>query len=527
MKDNSKILGAEASVAQDLRANMPTAGRRLVALTKDRSLALVMEELANHGYDVTQVEDTESLSSELLQATGSIALLDATTLPEAVESLVDALSAQFPDLRLLVAGHSATQHQLATRIGSGKVFRFVHLPVSAQRLKLMVDAANRPLDLHRVSSTQTFEIPAELRQLAAESSISATPPGKKAFDKKAFDKKAFNWMWLALSVVTVSIAAWFLWPEADNRSTSISTAPQAALPDPVDELMRQAQRAFAEGRYVTAQGPNAAAMYAEVLALNPNHAEARSGYDRSIDLELRRAEQAMLAEKIDEAASIASSLAPLAAGNSRFQFLEAQIAKERTRLKSADAMQRSQEQRQSDLLSRLAQMEEQLQRNAQVSTNPTPNSPASATNPNVPAATTTAPALAPPVLAPSAPAASSASAADDSAANPSGAESQGAANSIVAESSLRRIFSPPPEYPSRALQLLQSGWVDLAFTVAADGSVRDISVTQAEPARMFNAAAMAALRRWRYDPVIRDGQAVSQRARMRMRFTAQDGGKGN
>jgi hypothetical protein len=33
---------------------------------------------------------------------------------------------------------------------------------------------------------------------------------------------------------------------------------------------------------------------------------------------------------------------------------------------------------------------------------------------------------------------------------------------------------------------------------------------------------MSAMRRYRYEPVQRDGVAVEQRARLRMRFTAQD-----
>ena len=35
--------------------------------------------------------------------------------------------------------------------------------------------------------------------------------------------------------------------------------------------------------------------------------------------------------------------------------------------------------------------------------------------------------------------------------------------------------------------------------------------------------AMAALKRYRYQPVVREGETVEQRARMRMRFTARDG----
>jgi DNA-binding NtrC family response regulator len=151
-------LGEEASVAQDLRGASPSAPRRLVALTADGALTQSLAELARGGVDIAVVTDAEALSEELLQSTSTIALIDAGTVGSMLEGLVDALATQFPDLRLLVAGHGTEQNQLATRISSGRVFRFVHKPASPQRLKLMVDAASRTADPQRVSVTQTVQV---------------------------------------------------------------------------------------------------------------------------------------------------------------------------------------------------------------------------------------------------------------------------------------------------------------------------------------------------------------------------------
>jgi protein TonB len=60
--------------------------------------------------------------------------------------------------------------------------------------------------------------------------------------------------------------------------------------------------------------------------------------------------------------------------------------------------------------------------------------------------------------------------------------------------------------------------VDIVFTVHTDGSVGDITIAGAEPAGLFEQAAMAAVRKWRYQPVLRGGRAVEQRARVRIRF---------
>ena len=65
-----------------------------------------------------------------------------------------------------------------------------------------------------------------------------------------------------------------------------------------------------------------------------------------------------------------------------------------------------------------------------------------------------------------------------------------------------------PPRPQRALEQLVSGWVEMEFTVARDGSVQDIVVTNSEPRRTFDSAALAAMRRYRYQPVVRNGEVA-------------------
>lgn len=93
---------------------------------------------------------------------------------------------------------------------------------------------------------------------------------------------------------------------------------------------------------------------------------------------------------------------------------------------------------------------------------------------------------------------------------------------VVSASALRAVRRPAADYPQQALQNLVSGWVEMEFTVATDGSVRDVSVIESEPGRTFDAAAVAAMRRYRYEPVMHQGEPVEQRARLRMRFTVQE-----
>jgi TonB family protein len=89
---------------------------------------------------------------------------------------------------------------------------------------------------------------------------------------------------------------------------------------------------------------------------------------------------------------------------------------------------------------------------------------------------------------------------------------------VVGASSLQRIEYVAPKFPSMTRNRVTSGWVEVEFTVRADGSTGDIVVTNASPRRTFDHAAMTAVGEWRYKPVMRDGKPVEQRAAVRIRF---------
>ena len=66
---------------------------------------------------------------------------------------------------------------------------------------------------------------------------------------------------------------------------------------------------------------------------------------------------------------------------------------------------------------------------------------------------------------------------------------------------LRALSTPPPKFPAEALRAGQSGEVQVEFTVGTNGSVSDVRVVRATPARVFDREAINAVRRWRFQPV--------------------------
>jgi TonB family protein len=83
-----------------------------------------------------------------------------------------------------------------------------------------------------------------------------------------------------------------------------------------------------------------------------------------------------------------------------------------------------------------------------------------------------------------------------------GSRSSGAASSSnetqEGGGQLEALIQVQPTYPAAAMARRLTGYVDVEFTVDAEGHVRSASVTKSEPARVFDSAALAAIGRWRY-----------------------------
>jgi protein TonB len=65
---------------------------------------------------------------------------------------------------------------------------------------------------------------------------------------------------------------------------------------------------------------------------------------------------------------------------------------------------------------------------------------------------------------------------------------------------LRFVQGAMPAYPAAAKAAGLEGWVRVRYAVGADGAVGNPQVVEAAPEGVFDAAARAAVARWRYAP---------------------------
>lgn len=99
--------------------------------------------------------------------------------------------------------------------------------------------------------------------------------------------------------------------------------------------------------------------------------------------------------------------------------------------------------------------------------------------------------------------------------NPVSQETRGVDNS----SDALPIIQVSPQYPIPAAQEGKEGYVLLEFDISASGSVENIKVIQAKPKRIFNQAAIDALKKWKYKPRMEEGRVMAQtRQQVRLDF---------
>jgi TonB family protein len=91
-----------------------------------------------------------------------------------------------------------------------------------------------------------------------------------------------------------------------------------------------------------------------------------------------------------------------------------------------------------------------------------------------------------------------------------------AAGEVLPESALTRRAHQAVRYPVRARDRRIEGWVEVEYTVAVDGTTRDMTVLEASPQGVFEDATLAAIAAWQYEPRIVAGQPVDQRVRLRV-----------
>lgn len=266
-------------------------------------------------------------------------------------------------------------------------------------------------------------------------------------------------------------------------------APASAVPPPppvqtlsVDQLIQEASKAFKERRYVAPAGNNAVEFYLQVLVKDPKNQIAQDALREIFPFATGGVEQEINSGSLDEATREIDELAKVDPTNYTLTILRSKLDAKKKQVENA--------QKQAEAAAAKAAAAKQAAAQ-QAAAAPPPAAPPPPPKPVAEPAPPPQPAAAP-------------------------AEKPPAPKGITRAAEL--VTSPPPQYPPEAYRRRVSGWVEIAFTVTAKGTVSNPSVTNAEPGRIFNSAALEAVRRWTFKPRMENGKAVPEKVTRRIEF---------
>jgi TonB family protein len=88
----------------------------------------------------------------------------------------------------------------------------------------------------------------------------------------------------------------------------------------------------------------------------------------------------------------------------------------------------------------------------------------------------------------------------------------------VSEGDLTKLKPIELDYPTMALAKNIEGWVNLSYMVTAEGKVTGVKVLDSSPTGVFDAAAVRAMARVRYKPLLQGGKPVAVTTKLRIAF---------
>ena len=294
---------------------------------------------------------------------------------------------------------------------------------------------------------------------------------------------------------------------APGAANPAANAPAAAAPtgDALPELtpqqlLKEAGNAMRENRLVAPAGNNAFEYYERLLDKEPSNQTAKDALRETFPIVIGVPEQDINAGNLDEAARVITLLAKADPNNYTLTILRSKL----------DAKKKQNDRDQQQLAQQAAA--------AAARAAGAPQAPGTAPA-GTPAATDASAAATPAATTPAA-APAAAPAREVARATPAPAVAPPPpAEEPAGESRDVRVVTPPqPSYPAAAVRNRQNGWVEVEFTVAADGSVQNAKVVGAQPARTFDREAINAIEAARFEPRLDKGKPVAATLRRRIEF---------
>lgn len=226
----------------------------VVVLSSDPGVLATLREAAGPEHAIWHAPSADNAVDLLVGGRCSILIADLGALRGDAAALLDRLREQFPELMLLAMGRREEEHSVAKLVSDGRIYRFLHKPVSPARASLFLQAATRRYN--------------ELRY--------TTPLGHTTIKTvPARPNSAFIVAGVAvLLIAAAGVAFWHIRSTEAEPPRAVGTLTQQ---EQIAAHLARGQMAIVTGRLIEPRGNNAVEYFRAVLALQPENAEARAG----------------------------------------------------------------------------------------------------------------------------------------------------------------------------------------------------------------------------------------------------------
>jgi TonB family protein len=542
----------------------------VVVLSDDAGLLATLREASSPEHAIWHAVSADLAVDLLVGGRCGILIADLGTLRGDAASLLDRLHAQFPELIMLTTGRRDEEGAVASLVSDGRIYRFLHKPISPARANVFISAATRRYN--------------ELR--------SVEPIGLTTVKMIAARAGSNKTLVAAIAALLVLIALAIGWLRGNSHSGAPlqSQISVSARHDKIADLLAQAQKALTENRLSAPRGDNALDYFRAALALQPDHQQAQEGVDRVVATLEQHVVEALQARNAQQGAIALTALQHAVPDDPRLEPLHAELLAI-SRSVRPPSIAHPPRATATPTKSRTSSPPPVAKTPAPVADESASSSAAKTSDAQATIDSAAAPAAASSVDVDELalviklrergvliePAGSNAydqfvalrerypgaeeirteeqklaftllertrtalAAEDVDAATESltrvetlvpgmsttkslqqqlaaASQKRDFTRNVVPAATLKRTREASPVYPRDAQRNNVQGWVDVEFTIAPDGTTQDLIVRAAEPADIFEKAALESVQRWRFEPILRNGVASSQRASLRVRF---------
>jgi len=329
-------------------APRPTSAN-VIVLSADPALIDLLRDSLAGTHRVWRADDLAHAADLMVAAGNAVFLVDASLADHDTRDLVNQVHKQFPDLAIIVAGRRDDEAVLAPLVSSGVIFRFLHKPASAERIRNFVDATQR-------RGNAVTDLPAAAARTVASTATTGTYQAiehpklelpKLELPKLQLPKLKLDpafvrrWSRRSLLLIPLMLAVWGLaewkpWQKVPDLLASEEAAPAGTADGSgedarVQKLLDLAAVALSQGKLVEPAGDNALEHYRAALARDPGNRVAQRGIDSVADELLVQAERALMEQDLTRLASAVDAARSARPDHPRLEFFRLQLERELTR----------------------------------------------------------------------------------------------------------------------------------------------------------------------------------------------------